>query len=438
MRVAASIARRSTLLGGLLRQADFRWLWAADLVSKIGDATTVLVLPLIAIMVLGSSPVEVGLIGAAQLAPAIVFGLPAGAWVDRLGRRRRVMVAADLGRAASLGSIPVAYLLGDLTIGQLYLVAAVNATLAAFFDVASSALVPGLVGRANLVEATAKLALGRSAAEVSGPAIGGSLIGLVGAPLAVLFDAASFVASATGLSRLARVEADGRPRETAEARSLRADVAVGIRYVVRQPLVRAVVATAFVANLSRTVALTVLLIYAVRTMGLPAAEVGVAFAIGNLGFFVGAVSATRLTRVLTVGRAMIVSVLCFGPGMTLVALAPPALLLPAICGMAFLNTFGIATHGVNQISLPQSVTPPELLARVSAVTRLVITGALPAGATIGGTLGSVIGLHAALAVGTIGLYLAAVPYLLSRVDRLRSLPSPDMPLTEPATGTEPN
>jgi len=410
------------MLGGLWHEADFRWLWSADLVSKVGDATTVLVLPLIAIVVLGSSPIEVGLIGAAQLAPAILFGLPAGALVDRLGRRRPVMIAADLGRAISLGSIPGAYLLGVLSIGQLYLVAAVNATLASFFDVASSALVPGLVGRANLVEANAKLALGRSAAEVSGPAIGGSLIGLVGAPFAVVFDAASFVASATGLSRVRHPEVDQGAMPSPARRSLRMDVAAGVRYVIDQPYVRAVVATAFIANLSRTVALTVLLIYAVRTIGLSAAAVGIAFAIGNLGFFAGALTATRFTRRLTIGRAMIVSVLCFGPGMTLVALAPAALLLPAIGGMAFLNTFGVATHGVNQISLRQSVTPPELLARVSAVTRLVITGALPAGATIGGVLGSVVGLHAALLVGTLGLYLAAAPYLLSRIDRLRSLP----------------
>ncbi|MBI3749455.1 MAG: hypothetical protein HY262_11515 [Chloroflexi bacterium] len=122
---------------------------------------------------------------------------------------------------------------------------------------------------------------------------------------------------------------------------------------------------------------------------------------------------------------MVASVLCFGPGMTLVAVAPPSLLLPAIGGMALLNTFGVATHGVNQISLRQSVTPPDMLGRVSAVTRLAITGALPAGATIGGTLGSLIGLHETLVLGTLGLYLAAVPYLLSRVDRLRSLPGPD-------------
>lgn len=426
MRTAASAAS-STSLGGLWRQASFRWLWIADVVSKVGDATTVLVLPLIAIVVLGSSPLEVGLIGAAQLAPAIVLGLPAGAWVDRIGRRRRVMVAADLGRAVSLGSIPAAYLADALSIWQLYLVAAINATLAAFFDVASSALVPSLVGRSNLVEANAKLALGRSAAEVSGPAIGGSLIGLVGAPFAVLFDAASFVASATGLSRITHPDAGAPASRTglaSPARSLRADVALGIRYVAGQPYVRAVVATAFVANLSRTIALTVLLIYSVRTVGLSAAAVGIAIAAGNVGFFVGALTATRLTRRLTIGRAMIASVLCFGPGMTLVALAPPALLLPAIGGMAFLNTFGVATHGVNQISLRQSVTPPEMLARVAAVTRLVITGALPAGATIGGTLGSLVGLRETLLLGTVGLYLAAIPYLVARVDRLRTLPEP--------------
>ena len=425
MRAVAAIRAKTSSLAGLWDQPNFRRFWAADLVSKVGDSTTLLVLPLIAIVVLGSTPHEVGLIGAAQLGPAILLGLPAGVWVDRLGHRRSIMIAADLGRCVSLSSIPVAYVLGGLSIGQLYAVAAINATLAAFFDVASSALVPSLVGRPNLVEANAKLALGRSAAEVSGPAIGGSLIGLVGAPLAILFDGASFLASAIQLRHIDLAEPDDPRHRPATNASLRADVLVGVRYVAHQPYVRAIVATAFIANFSRTICLTVLLIYAIRVVGLSAAEVGLAFAIGNVGFFVGALTATKLTRRMSIGRAMLASVLCFGPGMTLAAVAPAPILLAAIAGMAFLNTFGVATHGVNQISLRQSVTPPELLARVSAVTRLVIMGALPLGATVGGALGSFIGLRETLVAGTVGLYVAAAPYLLSRIHRLRWLPEPD-------------
>ena len=193
----------------------------------------------------------------------------------------------------------------------------------------------------------------------------------------------------------------------------------------RQPYVRAVVATACWANFTRTMAFTVLLIYAVREAGVSPVGIGLAFAIGNIGFFVGGLSATSYTRRLGVGRAMIASVLCFGPGMTLVAAAPASLLVPALTVMLFLNGFGIATHSVNQISLRQSVTPTRLLARVSAVTRLLIMGALPLGAALGGALGSLVGLHTTLIIGTIGLYLAAIPYLVSPVRHLRSMPEQD-------------
>ncbi|HEX6869390.1 MAG TPA: MFS transporter [Candidatus Limnocylindrales bacterium] len=421
--------RTPSVTSGLWSQADFRRFWGADVVSKIGDATSVLALPLTAILVLDASPFEVGLIGVAQLAAAVLIGLPAGALVDRIGRRRPVMIGADLGRAIALATIPLAWFLGVVTIAQLLAVAAVNAALAAFFDVASSALVPRLVGRSNLIDANAKLAVGRSAAEVSGPAIAGALISAVGAPLAILFDGVSFVASALMLRRVSVDDsASGgepdQPMATTMSRpSVRSDVATGLRFVAHQPYVRAVVATAFIANLTRTMAFTVLLIAAVREAGLSPAEIGLAFAIGNVGFFVGGLTARAYTRRLGVGRAMVVSVLCFGPAMTLVAVAPTDMLVYAITGMLFVNGFGIATHSVNQVSLRQAVTPTELLARVAAVTRLVITSALPLGAAIGGTLGSIVGLHETLVVGTVGLYLAALPYLVSPVRSLRSLPS---------------
>lgn len=417
--------RRSAGAAGLWSKADFRRLWGADVISRLGDATTVLALPLAAIVALGSSPFEVGLIGVAQFAAAIVFGLPAGAWVDRLGRRKLTMIAADVGRAVSLATIPLAYAAGVLTIGQLLVVAAVNAALASFFDVASSAFVPELVGRPNLVEANAKLAMGRSAAEVGGPAIGGALIAVAGAPLAVAFDGVSFVVSAMTLRRVSIDDHGQPPGTTSGGTSLRRDISIGVRFVARQPYVRAVAVTACLGNLSRTVAFTVLLIYAIREAGLSPLAIGVAFAVGNVGFFVGGLTATRLTRRLGLGCAMVVAVLCFGPAMTLVLVAPAAQLAPAIGLMAFLNGLGIAFHGVNQISLRQAVTPARLLARVAAVTRLLIMGALPLGAAIGGILGSVIGLHQTMVIGTVGLYLMVIPYLVSPVHRLRSLPEPD-------------
>jgi MFS family permease len=405
---------------GVLAEAGFRRFWVADLISRVGDGTSFLALPVMVIVVLGGGPFEVGLLGVAQLAAAVAIGLPAGAIVDRFGRHRMTLVLADLGRAACLASIPVAFVAGALTIAQLLVVVAVNAALAAFFDVAAAAVTPRLVGRDRLVEANARLAVGRSAAEVSGPAIAGTMIQLAGAPLAVLFDSVSFVISAAFLRG---VPLDDRSTPSGRDRPwIRSAIVVGVRFVTGNPYVRPIIATACINNVARTAAMTVLLVHAVRDVGVPVAEIGLAYAVGNLGFLVGSLAATRLTKRLGLGHAMLGSVLCFGPAMTLVLVAPPHLLAPAIAAMAFVNGFGIATHSVNQISLRQAVTPPALMARVAAVTRLLIMGALPLGAAIGGVLGSILGAEAALAIGTAGLYAGAVPYLLSPVHALRAMP----------------
>ena len=179
----------------LLRHPDFLKLWSAETISQAGTQVSLLALPLVAIVVLQASAFEVALLGAIEFLPFILFTLPAGVWVDRL-RRRPILIAGDLVRAASLISIPIAYAMGALTIYQLYLVGFVNGIATVFFDVAYQSYLPSLVERHQLVEGNSKLEISRSGAAIVGPGAAGALISAITAPIAIVVDSISFVASA--------------------------------------------------------------------------------------------------------------------------------------------------------------------------------------------------------------------------------------------------
>jgi MFS family permease len=412
-----SAVRRS-----LWRWPDFLRLWSAGAVSQVGDAITRLALPLVAIISLGASPLGVAALGAAQFAPFLLVGLPVGAFVDRLVRKRPVMVLTDIGRALTMASIPLAYIADRLTLPHLIAVAFIHGCLSAVFDVAASTYLPTLVARPNLVDANGKVELARSGAQIAGPGAAGLLVDLLTAPIALAADAISFVASALLLSRIRQREPADRETDRSRSTFVR-EIIEGTSYVLREPRVRAVALTALLANLFRSVLLAVLLIYLVREARAPAAAIGVALAIGNVGFVVGALVAAPLSRRLGVGPTMQAAVALFGPAALIIAIAPPGLAVYAVGAMVLLDTFGIGVHSVNQVSLRQAITPEHLRGRMSATVRFLILGAIPLGTMIGGVLGSALGLRTAIWVAVCGLFTAALPYAFSSVHRLISMPS---------------
>src|SRR5437588_787158 len=222
-------------LGGLWRHRDFMKLWSGETVSKVGSQVSVLAIPLIAITVLKASTFEVGLLATVEFSPFILVALHAGAWVDRLAKRP-VLIAADVGRFAALLTVPLAYELGGLTIGQLYVVSFVTGVLTVFFDVAYQSYLPALVDREQLTEGNAKLATSESGAQVVGPGLAGGLIDVIGAPLAVLADAASF--AVPGLAILAIRKPEPVVERPAETRRTRDEIREGLGYVLRHPLLR--------------------------------------------------------------------------------------------------------------------------------------------------------------------------------------------------------
>ena len=192
-------------LAGLVQHGDFLRLWSAQAVSALGSQISLLALPLTALLVLHAKPYEVALLATAGSLPTLAVGIPAGVWVDRV-RRRPVMIAADLGRAAMLASAAVAYALGILTLPHLYIVAVVNGSFSVLFEIATQAYLPSVVPRVQLIEANAKFEASRVIAWSAGPGAGGGLISLVTAPVALVADAASFVASACLIGSVSRHE----------------------------------------------------------------------------------------------------------------------------------------------------------------------------------------------------------------------------------------
>jgi MFS family permease len=407
------------LRGSLWRHADFMKLWTAETISQVGSQVTLLALPLVAITVLDASAFEVGLLSTVEFAPFVLVGLPAGVWVDRL-RRRPVLVAGDLGRAAVLLSIPVAYQLGVLTIGQLYVVGFVTGVLTVFFDVAYQSYLPALVASDQLIDGNAKLEISRSGAQIAGPGLAGGLIDLLTAPLAVLVDALSFALSAVFIGLIRRRE-PAPERGPAERRSgaMRREMAEGLRYVLGHRLLRPVAACTATANLFSAVVYAVVILYMVRELGLRPAAIGLVFAAGNVGFLAGAVASGRLASRIGVGRAIVLGEGIGGLGLLAVPLAPPSSAVPLLVTGLAVSTFGATVYNVNQVSLRQAITPARLHGRMNATMRFMVWGTLPLGSLLGGALGTVIGLRPTLWVGAVGGLLAVLPVALSPVRSLR-------------------
>jgi MFS family permease len=424
----------------LLRNRDFLKLWTGQTVSVFGTQITILALPIVAALTLKVSPFQFGLLATFEFLPFVLLSLPAGVWVDRL-RRRPILIAADLGRAAGLLSIPLAAVLGGLTIWQLYVVAFVNGCLTVFFDVAYQSYVPSIVERDQLVEGNAKLEITRTTAQRVGPAAAGVLITIVTAPFAVVVDAISYVFSAVLVFWIRRAEPPVVPHDeaTGPRPSVRAEIGAGLRYVTRHRWLRAIALTSGLSNLFANIADAILILYLVTERGFSPALIGFAFSIGSFGVIAGALLTNRVTKVVGVGRMLVICAFGFSVSWLPIAVAPDALLFPALAGSILaLGLFGVAWN-INQVSLRQAITPHGMQGKMNATMRFIAWGTIPVATIAGGFLGGVIGLHNTIWVGALGSVVGFVPVLLSSVRRLREIPAgvdddPSRPLALEAPG----
>jgi MFS family permease len=416
----------------LLRNRDFRLLWAGQTISRAGTEVSVLALPLIAIQILDATTFEVGSLTAVETLPFILVGLPAGAWVDRM-RRRRVLIAADIGRLVALGSIPIASAFASITLVHLFVVAFVTGVFTVFFDVAYQSYLPELVERDQLVDGNAKLAASESTAHVVGPGVGGALINWVGASTAVMADALSYAASFLCLIVI-RTPAEV-PDRGENPTSLVTDIREGLRFVWRENRIRAVAFCTATSNLFSAVMGAVVLLLMTRVLGFSGGKIGLIFAVSGAGAVVGAVIAPWLARRFGVGRAIVLSILLGGLGPFLVAGAAGTLAPVLIAaGFGILGGSGVA-YNINQVSVRQALCPRRLQGRMNASVRFLVWGTLPIGGFLGGALGSTIGIRPTLWVAAVGQATAFLWLLPSPIPKMRDMPEPlDETHLEPILG----
>ncbi|HET9014019.1 MAG TPA: MFS transporter [Thermomicrobiaceae bacterium] len=419
---------------GLWRDREFVTFWAGQAISRIGAQVSFLALPLVATILLRATAFQMGLLTAAGAVPALVVGLHAGALVDR-HRRRPVLIAADVGRALLLGTVPLAWVLGALSLPLLYLVALVGGALTLVFDVAYQAFLPALLEREQLLEGNGKLELTRTAAALVGPALGGWLVGLLGGPLAVAVDAASYLVSAALVGRLRVRERSLGPRSPLGR--IWHEIGEGVGIVLGDGRLRAVLGTRAVLSLFNAMLEAVVVLYLVRSLGLGPVLIGVVFSVGSAGFLLGALFADRVARRLGIGRSTVGGILVLGCGDLLVPLAhgPAPVAVPTVVAAELLFGLGLTVVNVNQASVRQALVPGSAQGRASATVRVVTSAAVPLGALLGGGLGGVLGLRPTLVVAALGELLAAGWVLASPLRALRTLPPLAEEIPDPEPGT---
>jgi MFS family permease len=370
---------------------------------------------------LHATALEMGILGALRFAPALLFGLPAGVWVDRT-RRKPLMVWSQVLSAAALGTVPIAALLNVLSIGQLYVVAFAAGVAATLQGIVLIALIPPIAGRDRLLEANTRIQSSLTVANLLGPGLAGAAVQALSAPIAIAFDSASFVVGAltTAWTRVVEV-APARQRRNALAEAVE-----GMEWLWRHPLVRAITLTIVINNGGTNVTFAVFVLYFVTQAGITPAQLGIAFAVSGLASLIGAQLARPLVRrgwlgpVLAAGAGLVV---LGQSGALIAAYAPRVAALPILLAFGALVGLALMVYNVNQQAIRQAVTPDHIFGRVQAGVYVLTAAAQVMGSLLGGVLGQTLGLRAAIAVG-VGIALAsALPTIFSPVRKLRDVPA---------------
>jgi MFS family permease len=418
-------ARLVRVLGhapSLLRgNRDFRRFWTGQTVSLFGDQITSLAVPLVGVLVLHAGPAQMGYLTAANLAPYLLFSLHAGAWVDRRGRRRQVMIAADLGRAILIAAVPVSYAVGSLTLAQLYVVAFLTGALSMLFYVSQSTLFVSLVPREDYVEANSFLHGSRAFSFAAGPPAGGLLVQLLTAPYALVVDAVSFLVSAVFLRRIDPVEPPVATDESGR-------VIAGARFIRRSPVIRAALGATATINFFNFAFFALFILYATRSLHVRPGLLGVVLGAGAVGGLLGSALTPRLGRRIGIGPAFFVGCILFPAPIVLVPLAggPKPLVLALLFLAEFGSGLGVMVLDITAGSIFAALIPHELRARVSGAYLVVNNGIRPLGSLVGGALGSAIGVRNTLWIVTVGAIAGFLWLLPSPVLGLKDLPEPDL------------
>jgi MFS family permease len=390
----------------LAENREFRRFWAGQIISLFGDQVTLLALPLVGVLLLHADARQMGYLLAVGLVPNLLFALHAGYWVDRNGRRRQVMIAADVGRAALLVTIPVASALGALTMAQLYVIAFLVGTLSVFFNVSYRTLFVSIVPRESYVEGNSILNGSRALSFVGGPSLGGLLMEFFSPAFTLIADAASFLASALSLGSIAPIEP---PIEHEPAGHL----AAGARFILRSAIIRSSLAATTTINFFNFVFAALFILYCTRALHVRPGTLGLVLGAGAVGAVVGSAVTGGLVQRIGIGPAFVLGCVLFPLPLVLVPLAAGSHVL--VIGLLFAAEFGsglgVMILDISAGSISSALVPDNLRGRVAGAHMVVNYGIRPVGALVGGVLGSAIGLRPTLWIATLGA-IAGVLWLL--------------------------
>jgi MFS family permease len=406
------------VLPPLLREnANFRRFFAGQAVSFVGDQITLIALPLTAVLALHASAGQMGALTTVALVPNLIFALHAGSWIDRRGGRRQVMLATDVGRGLLVATIPVAYALGHLTWAQLYVVAFGTGTLSVFFFVAYGGFMQTIVRREDYVAANSLTHGSRAFSFLAGTSLGGVLVQLLRGPYALALDAVSFVWSA---SFLGRIDAPDPPPESHDT----AGVLAGARWIRGNAIIRAELLGVATLNLFNFMFFALFLLYATRSLHVRPGVLGVVLGVASVGTLLGSFVTARISRRAGVGPTFIVGCFLFPAPLILVPAAggPHWLVVAMLFAAEFLSGFGLMLLDILAGSIMAGVIPPTLRSRVSGAFMVVNYGVRPLGTSIGGVLGSTLGLRPTLWVATVGALTGLLFLVPSPIRTLREVP----------------
>lgn len=406
----------------LIKHANFRSLWIAQILSLVGTQVTIVSLPIIAIKLLNASTMQVGILTAVAYLPFLLFGLPAGAWVDRMSIKK-LMIVCDICRGTLLLVIPLLYYYNLLSIPILFVVAFCNGIFTVFFDVSNQSFLPEILTKDELIEGNSKLASSYTTSQLVGPALAGFLVKLFSAPIAVFIDSISYFLSGIFIRQI-KVAKKSETAKTAQASSkISTEIKEGLNFVFKNKYLKPMAISMSIANMFDLFGMiqTILPIYILTTLKLSSFEYGIILSLGNIGAILGTVANKYVLNKLELGKVFAISSILPGISLLLLPFAGGEFSIYIIGLSLSLAGFNIAIFNINQISLRQAITPTHLMGRMNATIRFIIWGTVPIGAFLGGWLGETIGIRNTLFIAAIGSIVASIPILLSKNTSLKSL-----------------
>jgi MFS family permease len=401
----------------LRRNRNFRNVFIGQAVSLLGDQVSAIALPLTAVLALHASAGQMGALTTAFLVPNLIFSLHAGAFVDRRGRRKQMLVLSDIGRGLLVATVPVAYALGHLTWGQLYLVAFLTGTLSVLFQVAYGAFFQVVVDREDYVAANSLWHGSRAFSFLAGSSLGGVLVQLLRGPYALILDAVSYVWSAAFFRSVDAEEPPGVAREESS-------IMAGARWIRGNAVIRAELLGVATLNLFNFMFFALFLLYATRYLDVRPATLGLVLGAASIGTLGGSFVTGRLARRFGIGPVFIFGCFLFPAPLILVPAAggPHWFVVFLLFVSEFLSGIGLMLLDITAGTLSASIVPTRLRSRVSGAFMVVNNGVRPAGTALGGLLGATIGVRETLWIGTVGALLGLAWLLPSPIRALRDLP----------------